>query len=249
MARPKASETEGKLFARRLREVMEKRGENASTLAAKIKNEQNFTLQRQSISQYMVGQSNPDTERLTAICKALDVSADYLLGLTDQKTQNITLRRVCEVTGFSEASVKALAFANNIDVCKVSMKDGKQHLNYDLDFDFPLVELDDFEVVDDLISRGELGIFSSLQEIKGITDRIAYFREDWTKDNPALSRSDVYRLYQDFRVALFDLTEETTACADSLYNYRDALRQVKEWMREAEERCKEEEAHENGSEE
>ena len=82
MARECASLTEGKVFARRLREVMEKRGENASTLSAKIKREQSFTLHRQSISQYMVGQSNPDTERLTAICKALDVSADYLLGLS-----------------------------------------------------------------------------------------------------------------------------------------------------------------------
>ena len=37
MARECASLTEGKVFARRLREVIEKRGENASTLSAKIK--------------------------------------------------------------------------------------------------------------------------------------------------------------------------------------------------------------------
>ena len=81
MARGKASETEGKLFAQRLKEAMKGRGLKAATLSAKIKAEQDFTIQRQSISQYIDGQSNPDTERLTAICKALDVSADYLLGL------------------------------------------------------------------------------------------------------------------------------------------------------------------------
>lgn len=238
MARECASLTEGKVFARRLREVMEKRGENASTLSAKIKREQSFTLQRQSISQYMVGQSNPDTERLTAICKALDVSADYLLGFTDQKTQNMTLRKVCEVTGLSETAVKALAFANHVDVVKVGMKDGKPNLSYDLDFDFPAVNLYDLEVVDDLISSGELGVFSSLMEIKEIAERVASFRED---DDPPLSREGMYRLYQDFRVALFDLSEETSACADRLYNYRDALRQVKRWLDEAEERCRENE--------
>ena len=83
MARGKASETEGKMFAQRLKEAMKGRGLKAATLSAKIKAEQDFTIQRQSISQYMDGQSNPDTERLTAICKALDVSADYLLGLKE----------------------------------------------------------------------------------------------------------------------------------------------------------------------
>ena len=83
MARGKASETEGKLFAQRLKEAMKGRGLKAATLSAKIKAEQDFTIQRQSISQYIDGQSNPDTERLTAICKALDVSADYLLGLKE----------------------------------------------------------------------------------------------------------------------------------------------------------------------
>ena len=97
--------TEEDIFAKRLREVMEKRGENQTTLAAKI-TEQSCVIQRQSISQYMQGQSRPDSKRLTAICKALDVSADYLLGLSEHETPDFDLRRACEFTGLSDDAME-----------------------------------------------------------------------------------------------------------------------------------------------
>lgn len=76
--------SENSVFATRLREIMKERGENQTTLADKITS-QYVTIQRQTISLYMSGQSRPDTERLTAIAKVLDVSADWLLGLTGSK--------------------------------------------------------------------------------------------------------------------------------------------------------------------
>lgn len=113
MARGKASETENKLFAQRLREIMEKRGMKPTTLSEKIRNEQSFTLQRQSISQYMYGQSNPDSERLAAICNSLNVSADFLLGLTDYETPDTDLRGVCEYTRLSENAIKNISSLSN----------------------------------------------------------------------------------------------------------------------------------------
>lgn len=111
-----AYQTEGDVFASRLREVMEKRGENQTTLAAKITN-QSGVIQRQSISQYMQGQSKPDTVRLTGICKALNVSSDYLLGLADHETPDVDLRKACEYIGLSEDAVMTLrqylAFESN----------------------------------------------------------------------------------------------------------------------------------------
>ena len=83
-----AYSTENSVFATRLREIMKERGENQTTLADKITS-QYVTIQRQTISLYMSGQSRPDTERLTAICKTLDVSADWLLGLTDYRTADV----------------------------------------------------------------------------------------------------------------------------------------------------------------
>lgn len=79
-----AYKTESSIFATRLREIMRERGENQTTLADKI-SAQYVTIQRQTISLYMSGQSRPDTERLTAIAKVLNVSADWLLGLTHDK--------------------------------------------------------------------------------------------------------------------------------------------------------------------
>ena len=38
---------------------------------------------KQCISDYKAGKSMPSLDTLFLICKALDVSADYLLGLTD----------------------------------------------------------------------------------------------------------------------------------------------------------------------
>ena len=77
-------QTEGNAFATNLREVMEMRGYNQTTLSATIKENYGIIMQRQTISQYMNGLSKPDTERLTVLAKALNISADYLLGLSDK---------------------------------------------------------------------------------------------------------------------------------------------------------------------
>lgn len=102
-----AYSTENSVFATRLREIMKERGENQTTLAAKITS-QYATIQRQTISLYMNGQSKPDTERLTAIAKVLDVSVDWLLGISDHKSTDFNVRRISEMTGISEETVESL---------------------------------------------------------------------------------------------------------------------------------------------
>lgn len=102
-----AYKTEDSVFPRRLKEIMKERGENQTTLAKKI-TEQYSTIQRQTISLYMNGQSKPDTERLAAISKVLDVSADWLLGLSDERAVNGDLAQASRYTGLSADSVKVL---------------------------------------------------------------------------------------------------------------------------------------------
>lgn len=102
-----AYKTENSVFATRLREIMKERGESQTTLAAKISS-QYVTIQRQTISLYMNGQSKPDTERLIAIAKVLDVSADWLLGLSDIQSEDWEVRQVCEYTGLSQTAVERL---------------------------------------------------------------------------------------------------------------------------------------------
>lgn len=40
-------------------------------------------IDKSCITQYKTGKTQPTLEVLTALCKALEVSADYLLGLSD----------------------------------------------------------------------------------------------------------------------------------------------------------------------
>lgn len=102
-----AYETENGVFPKRLKEIMKKRGENQTSLAKKI-TEQYVTIQRQTISLYMNGQSKPDTERLTTIAKVLDVSADWLLGLSDVQSMDGEVKQVCKYTGLSQTAVERL---------------------------------------------------------------------------------------------------------------------------------------------
>lgn len=100
--------TDGDVFATRLREVMEERGINQTQLSALLLEKYDHSMQRQTISLYMNGQSKPDTERLTLLCKALNVSADYLLGLAEHETPNEDMRAMCEYTGLSEEALDVL---------------------------------------------------------------------------------------------------------------------------------------------
>lgn len=104
-----AYSTENSVFATRLREIMKERGENQTSLAEKITSKY-VTIQRQTISLYMNGQSKPDTERLTAIAKALDVSADYLLGLNNVKSMDGNFQQACNYIGLSEGAIEFLRY-------------------------------------------------------------------------------------------------------------------------------------------
>lgn len=93
-------ETEGDTFAKQLKETMEERGESQTSLAAKITN-MGLPIQRQTISLYMNGQSKPDTDRLTMLAKALNVSADWLLGLSPTPSCDESIKAACKATGLS----------------------------------------------------------------------------------------------------------------------------------------------------
>lgn len=123
--------TEGDIFATRLREIMEERKTNQTKLSAQIKEEQGQTIQRQTISQYMNGQSKPDTERLTMLCNALNVSSDYLIGLAEESTADPSLRAICEYTGLTEDSINSLIrikkYCSGLEQLNVFLPSGGMH--------------------------------------------------------------------------------------------------------------------------
>ncbi len=102
-----ACETENDVFASRLRKIMKERNVNQSQLEKLIK-ASGETLQRQTISLYMNGQSKPDTSRLTLLCRVLHVSSDYLLGLSEHDSPEENLREAAAYIGISDSSAYRL---------------------------------------------------------------------------------------------------------------------------------------------
>ena len=64
-------------FQERFNEILKTCGKTQADIAKGI------GVSQQGISEYKAGRSVPSLEKLCAICKYLDVSADYLLGLDD----------------------------------------------------------------------------------------------------------------------------------------------------------------------
>ena len=65
-------------------------------------------LSRPTVGLYESGKRIPDIEVLTLIAEKCDVSADWLLGLSEYPTKDIALSSVCEYTDLSIAAVEAL---------------------------------------------------------------------------------------------------------------------------------------------
>ena len=96
------------VFAKRLRELIESTGVSQAELANSV------SVTRQAINSYTLGNTVPNSDVLTDIAKYFDVSSDYLLGLIDIKSNDITVKSICEEIGLSDKSVNLLIYLNRI---------------------------------------------------------------------------------------------------------------------------------------
>ncbi len=62
-----------------------------------------------TVSYYVTGARCPNTDQIIAIAKKWNVSADYLLGLSDVMSTDQNKKIACEVTGLTEENVNFLA--------------------------------------------------------------------------------------------------------------------------------------------
>jgi len=62
----------------------------------------------QSVSNYANGIDKIDTKKLVKIAEYFNVSTDYLLGKTDIKTPDFSIRAFCEYTGLSQPALEVL---------------------------------------------------------------------------------------------------------------------------------------------
>jgi len=104
MPRKKAQtwETEQAIFPSKLSELMKERKVSQETLANAI------GVKRQTVSLYKTGQSSPSADQLCKIAKFFNVSADWLLGLSEAKSPDNDIQQICKQTGIREDIVKLL---------------------------------------------------------------------------------------------------------------------------------------------
>ena len=89
-------------FAKRLRELIESTGVSQSELANSV------GVTRQAINSYTLGNTVPNSDVLTNIATYFDVSADYLLGLSNVQSIDPKIVSVHQVTGLSEKAIRML---------------------------------------------------------------------------------------------------------------------------------------------
>lgn len=90
--------------------LIELRGKKERTIAAA-----GIGISRTALINYETGKRKPDIDILEKIANYYKVSADYLLGRTDVKTQDMSLRQVSEITGLSENAIQLIQEWNNDD--------------------------------------------------------------------------------------------------------------------------------------
>lgn len=89
-------------FAKRLRELIEAKGISQTELSAIV------GVTRQAISSYTLGNTLPNSDVLIKLAEFFDVSADYLLGLSEQPTTDKDINYICEYTGLDLQCVELL---------------------------------------------------------------------------------------------------------------------------------------------
>ena len=97
----------GTEFSTRLTALRKNAGLNQRELAERI------GLSTSSISYYEIGKRNPDINGLRRLSKFFNVSADYLLGLSDAQTNDKDLQAVCDYTGLSHITAATLHESTN----------------------------------------------------------------------------------------------------------------------------------------
>jgi transcriptional regulator with XRE-family HTH domain len=89
-------------FAQRLKALRE----NPYISQQKLADEIGVT--KSTIGLYENGDNVPDAKTLYKIAKFFNVSGDYLLGLTDVKTNNYEVKKICNYVGLSDITVEHL---------------------------------------------------------------------------------------------------------------------------------------------
>lgn len=92
--------TKNNAFSNRLKTLMAEQNLKQDSLAKSI------GISRQAIAQYLESTTQPKADKIYTLAKYFNVSTDYLLGLTENTSTNISEIGISNKTGFSTSTVK-----------------------------------------------------------------------------------------------------------------------------------------------
>lgn len=227
------ADTEQHVFASRIREMMRKRGMTNEKLERIIANkydlgEYDSKISRSAIGYYTQGQSFPSADKLRILCQALDVSADYLLGLTNETTPSIEERAVCEYLGLSEKAVDRLLQMKYFPTVFFSSVDCEMEQGFE---DSAYKAVSDF-----LQDPDSYGIFAVVSNMK-ILSRKAFIMIDsyWKEEDPSIQdtyRDQITDMMNKVKITMYEMSEllDDLSVPNSDFTARGILAKLKDCL-------------------
>lgn len=106
--------TKNNTFSNRLKNLMSEQNLTQDSLAKSI------GISRQAIAQYLEGTTQPKADKIYTLAKYFNVSADYLLGLSEISTTNETIQGIHNKTGLSSQSIIKLITEKHLQDFSIS---------------------------------------------------------------------------------------------------------------------------------
>lgn len=131
-------------FGERLLKLREERNETQQQLADAI------GITRQSLSRYETNDRTPNIDLIYNIAKHYNVSADFLLGLSEIQSSNKKIETACEVTGLSEKAINEI-----ITFCSFTAEDDifdRLYTEVDADF-FVKHNISRTEIINNVVEK------------------------------------------------------------------------------------------------
>lgn len=198
----------------RIKELREERGESQADLAAAL----NLS-QRATIEQWEKGTRFIKAAQLAEIARHFNVSADYLLSLSDVQTQDTELRAVCEYTGLSENTINRIIGIRNL----YSRYGGGATESID-----DLVSHRQFYQVISGITNGRKYANLMKEQIKTFTLTVDRLISDGQREKAVemLNSDDIEKIFHcctQFKLMRFDASEFATEIISDILQYQSGI--------------------------
>ena len=173
-------------FGERLLKLREKRNETQQQLADAI------DITRQSLSRYETNDRTPNIDLVYNIAKHYNVSADYLLGLSEIQSSNKKIETACKITGLSEKAINEI-----IKFCSFTAEDdiiNRLYNKLDADF-FEKHNISRTGIINDVVEKILPLICSNILEIFVMISEYCYNIEHTR--NPLDQIIEYYDVFED----------------------------------------------------